>query len=293
MEAFRLRTLPLSFSSILAGSAIALQNDSFDWRIFSLTLLTTLLLQVLSNLANDYGDAVHGADHQGRKGPARMVSSGRISPEAMKKALVFFSLLSLISGIFLLYISFDPGELLFAALMLLLGLTAIWAAIKYTVGSNPYGYAGLGDLFVLIFFGWVGVIGTFFLQYRELDWTSFLPASAIGFFAVGVLNVNNMRDIHSDAEAGKRSIPVRLGLNGARKYHFFLVIAALLMLLAYAWINNFTSTQWAFLLAFPVLIFHLIKIASYKKPEEFDSQLKVLSLASFLLSLLLFWSFLD
>jgi 1,4-dihydroxy-2-naphthoate octaprenyltransferase len=290
VEAFRLRTLPLSFSSILAGSAIALQNNSFDWRIFFFTLLTTLLLQVLSNLANDYGDAIHGADHQGRKGPQRMVSSGRITAKAMKQALVLFSALCLMSGLYLLYISFGAEELIFVGVMLFLGLMAIWAAIKYTVGSNPYGYAGLGDLFVLIFFGWVGVIGTLFLQHRTMDWTYVLPASAIGLFAVGVLNVNNMRDIHSDAEAGKRSIPVRLGLSGARKYHYSLVIGGMVLMIVYAWNAGFELINWLFLLAYPILITHLIKIASYRRPEEFDPQLKVLSLGSFLLSLLWFLS---
>jgi 1,4-dihydroxy-2-naphthoate octaprenyltransferase len=288
MEAFRLRTLPLSFSSILAGSAIALLNNSFNWGIFIFTLLTTLLLQVLSNLANDYGDAIHGADHQGRKGPERMVSSGRITGHEMKNALILFSILSFLSGAFLLFLSFNSNELVYAATMLLVGLLAIWAAIRYTVGSNPYGYAGLGDLFVLLFFGLTGVIGTLFLQFRSFNWTALLPAIGIGLFAVGVLNVNNMRDIQSDEDAGKRSIPVRLGLSGARKYHYTLVIGGMVLMIVYAWNAGFELINWLFLLAYPILIIHLIKIASYRRPEEFDPQLKVLSLGSFLLSLLWF-----
>src|ERR1044071_982876 len=224
ISAFRLRTLPLSLSCIGMAAFLAAAAGKFDALLFAFCCLTTIFLQILSNLANDYGDSVNGADHAGRKGPQRAVQSGAITSSQMKNAVVLFTVLCLLSGIGLLFLAFglDWSALLF---FLVLGLLCIAAAIAYTVGRKPYGYAGLGDLSVLIFFGLVGVMGSLYLFTRRVNYTDILPALSCGFFSIAVLNVNNIRDIESDREAGKFSIPVRIGRSKAIMYHWFLLSA--------------------------------------------------------------------
>jgi 1,4-dihydroxy-2-naphthoate octaprenyltransferase len=225
LSAFRLRTLPLAFSCIITGSFLAALY-TFKWEITLLALLTTLFLQILSNLSNDYGDTVHGADSADRIGPKRAVQSGKISKASMKMAMIVFALLALISGLLLLYIALDNVKTIL--IFLLLGLSAITAAIKYTAGKNPYGYKGLGDLFVFIFFGIVGVEGVFFLHTQAFSVNGLLPASAIGLLSVAVLNLNNMRDHVSDAKAGKNTLVVKMGFENAKRYHAALIILSFL-----------------------------------------------------------------
>lgn len=284
----RLRTLPLSFSSILAGNSLALAKGVFNWSIFILTLLTTLFLQILSNFANDYGDAKHGADHSERKGPDRMVSSGKISDSQMKLAIIIFSVLSFLSGVTLLFISFSGDYYLEVGVLLLLGIASIWAAIKYTAGKNPYGYIGLGDLFVLLFFGFVGILGSMYLQSKNIEWTDLYLTFGIGFLAVAVLNVNNMRDINSDKTAGKMSIPVRIGLQYAKGYHSFLILGAALGVLI--WLDAIGLRKYSYWISplLIILVFHLIKVWRTTLPEKLDPQLKIVALSSFLISLLIF-----
>jgi 1,4-dihydroxy-2-naphthoate octaprenyltransferase len=197
VSAFRLRTLPLALSSIMMGGFLAASVNAFQWDIFLLCISTTIFLQVLSNLANDYGDSIHGADSVDRKGPSRAVQSGKISANQMKTGIIVFVLLSLISGVSLLFVAFglNWNAILF---FLGLGILSILAAIAYTVGKRPYGYAGLGDISVFIFFGLIGVLGSLYLFIHELKWEYILPAISCGVFAVGVLNINNIRDIESD-----------------------------------------------------------------------------------------------
>lgn len=285
--AARLRTLPLSFASILAGHALAIQYTDIRWDIFVLTLITTLFLQILSNFANDYGDAEHGADHDQRKGPERMVSSGRISKSAMKNGLFLTAILSFLSGLLLLFLSFSKAEIPIALGMLGLGILSIAAAIKYTSGKNPYGYRGLGDIFVLIFFGLVGVLGSLYLQSKQIGYLDLFAALAFGLQAVAVLNLNNMRDILSDKQAGKISIPVRIGFSNAKIYHAFLIISSLVLLFIYAIYNWYKVSEWAFILLYPILIIHLVKVLRTKDELQLDSQLKVVALSSFLISVLI------
>ena len=207
--AFRLRTLPLTLASIGMGAFLAAAHRALDIGIFGLCALTTILLQLLSNLANDYGDSIHGADSAERAGPSRAVQSGAITKSAMKKAIIICGLLAFLSGIGLIYMAFDFT--LNFWIFLGFGLVAIAAATTYTVGCKPYGYAGLGDLSVLIFFGFIAVLGSAFLYEKVVYWEYILPALSVGLFSVGVLNVNNIRDMESDLLAGKQSIPVRLG----------------------------------------------------------------------------------
>lgn len=296
IKAFRLRTLPLSFSNILLGTALAFAFDEGECMpnginvpVFVLTLLTTLFLQILSNLANDYGDSKKGADNENRIGPERAVQSGAISLGAMKNAILIFSLLALISGLALLYFSFD-GQLnwLFVG-FLLLGIGAIAAAIKYTVGKGAYGYSGLGDLFVFIFFGIVGVVGSFYLQTKTISWAIFLPAVTMGCFSVAVLNLNNMRDQVNDKAVGKNTLVVKLGFRNAKLYHGFLFVIAYAAFPIPFLILDFSLLN--LLLLLPVALIHALhlwKVYKVCKPVEFDPELKKIALSAFLFSLL-FW----
>nr|WP_316934317.1 1,4-dihydroxy-2-naphthoate octaprenyltransferase [Hymenobacter sp. AT01-02] len=219
--------MPLALASIMAGGFLAASQGQFRAAVVGLAALTTILLQILSNLANDYGDSQNGADSVHREGPQRAVQSGAITPQQMKKGMLVFGVLSLLSGLLLLWVALGTAGAWIFLSFFVLGLSAIWAAVNYTAGSKPYGYAGLGDASVFIFFGMVGVCGTYFLQTRTLPLPILLPAAALGCFATAVLNVNNIRDIRSDKLAGKITIPVRLGPVHARRYHWLLLLVAL------------------------------------------------------------------
>lgn len=280
LHAFRLRTLPLSLSSIGMGGFLAAMVEKFDLVIFLLCCFTTVFLQILSNLANDYGDSIHGADHAERKGPSRAVQSGAISLSQMRNAVILFSLLSLVSGIILLLISFGTN---WSAIFffLTLGLLSILAAIGYTVGKKPYGYIGLGDISVLIFFGLVGVMGSYYLFNHHVSWLEMLPALSCGLFSIAVLNVNNIRDIESDRVAGKYSVPVRIGKEKASVYHWILLSGGLLSAVFYSWINYHTPWQFLFLLTSPLLIRN--GLAIYQKPSsELDPYLKQMAFSTLL-----------
>ncbi|MCA9934442.1 MAG: 1,4-dihydroxy-2-naphthoate polyprenyltransferase, partial [Anaerolineales bacterium] len=257
----RPRTLPLALAAIVMGAFLAAAAGVFDGWVVGLAALTAVFLQILSNLANDYGDSVHGADHIERAGPKRAVQSGQIPAATMKKAMGLFALLAAISGIALLLVAFGLSALLVFLVFILLGGAAIGAAINYTNGKRPYGYAGLGDLFVLIFFGWVGVLGTYYLQAQQMEWLLLLPATSCGLLAVGVLNVNNIRDINSDRQAGKQSIPVRVGPQKARLYHWVLLAGAVGTAVIYVLLDYRSPWQFLFLLALPLLWRHGTAVA--------------------------------
>ena len=235
LQAVRLRTLPLALASIFAGSFLAYWRAAFRWEVLLLASLTTIFLQILSNLSNDYGDTVHGADSDARQGPVRAVQSGLITLPEMKRAMFLFGGLSLVAGLLLIYVSLQDWRLFLGFLGL--GLAAIWAAIRYTSGNNPYGYAGLGDISVFLFFGLVGVCGTFFLHSLSADPLSLLIAVSLGCFSTAVLNINNIRDIESDLLAGKKSIPVRIGKTKALYYHWTLIVLAYACLFVFSWLS--------------------------------------------------------
>ena len=265
---------------------MAAAYGTFDATIVFLCVLTTLFLQILSNLANDYGDSIHGADSEHREGPKRAVQAGHIKAEHMKKGMAVFSLLSLASGLLLLWVAFGTEGLYLFLIFLALGLASIWAAINYTAGSNPYGYAGLGDIFVFVFFGLVGVMGTFFLQAQTLEPSVILPAMVCGFFSMAVLNVNNIRDINSDVLAGKRSIPVRLGPKRARIYHLFLLTAGVASAVAYVLLNFNSGWQFLFVLAVPLVILNGAKVWQKQTSAELDPYLKQMAITTMLFVLL-------
>jgi 1,4-dihydroxy-2-naphthoate octaprenyltransferase len=284
LKAFRLRTLPLSLSSIFMGAFLAGRANAFRWDIFLMAVLTTIFLQILSNLANDYGDSIHGADNADRKGPQRAVQSGAISKEAMKRAVILFVILCLGSGISLLFLAFGTNWQSIGV-FLLLGLLSIAAAIAYTVGKKPYGYAGLGDISVFIFFGCVGVLGSYYLFTKQLNWEVLMPAISCGVFAVAVLNINNIRDIESDLKAGKYSVPVRIGKANATLYHGVLIICGIVAAVLYNFFTFQTSLQWLFLLATPLLFLNL-KAVTQKPSEQLDPYLRQMALATLLFVIL-------
>lgn len=283
LHAVRLRTLPLALASILAGSFLAKWQDGFRWEILLLASLTTIFLQILSNLSNDYGDTVHGADSADRQGPVRAVQSGIITLAEMKRAMYLFGFLSLISGLLLIFFALEDWKLFL--LFLGLGIAAIWAAITYTSGSNPYGYAGLGDLSVFAFFGLTGVLGTYFLHTLSFESLAVWIAISLGCFSTAVLNINNIRDIESDEKAGKKSIPVRIGREKAVQYNWVLLIIGYLSLVLFA----LFSTQYFTLLAFlasPLMLKVGFGVQKAKTSERTDPFLKIMAISTLLWTLL-------
>ena len=276
----RPRTLPLALASIIMGTGLAAADGLFDWVVALLCVLTAILLQILSNLANDYGDSFHGADRVERKGPKRAVQSGLVTAAEMRRAIILTSVAAMVAGVALLWFAFGRDAFSLTIIFVLLGAAAIGAAITYTAGKMPYGYAGLGDIAVLIFFGWVGVIGSYFLQTIRFSWVLLLPATACGLLAVAVLNVNNIRDMESDRLAGKNSMPVRLGLPRARLYHWFLLISATLLVVVYCLLNSDSLWQYLFLLALPLLLRNGLAINRVIELSTLNPWLKQMSLAS-------------
>ncbi len=285
LTALRLRTLPLALSSIGMGSFLAQMNHAFRWDIFVLACLTTVFLQILSNLANDYGDSVHGADSEHREGPARMVQSGAISPASMRIAIGFLIGLSLACGTALIYVSigFDWQVFLF---FLGLGLLAILAAVYYTAGDNPYGYLGLGDLSVILFFGLVGVIGVYYLYTGSIDTEIALPGITCGMFATAVLNVNNIRDIESDKKAGKNSIPVRIGRENAIFYHIALIAVGWMAAILFTLLNYNSPWQFAYLICLPMFMMNVRGVMTKTKSAELDPYLRQMALSTLVFVLL-------
>lgn len=292
IQAARLRTLPLSVSGILVGSFYAMSQAMFNWKIVIFALTTTLGFQVLSNFANDYGDGVKGTDNDERVGPKRAIQSGLITPKSMKKAMIITSVLTLLSAMLLIYSAFKGAYLIYSIIFLLLGLLAIASAIRYTVGSSAYGYRGYGDIFVFIFFGWVSTIGVYFMYAKQIDWLLFLPATAIGFLSVGVLNLNNMRDEASDKRSNKNTLVVKKGTVWAKKYHYFLIISAMILALVFMFINDmkdevFNFDQYIFIVAYFPLTSHLMTVKNNQNPKLLDPELKKLAISTFILALLI------
>lgn len=262
----RPKTLPLALASILVGAALASWAGQFDGITTLLALLTTLLLQILSNFANDYGDHLKGSDTAERIGPLRAIQHGAITGEQLKKALFVVGGLALLSGLALVCYTYQHWQdlLVFMAL----GALAIVAAITYTVGKKPYGYLGLGDLSVLIFFGFLAVLGTFYLQTHFLSFAILLPAFGCGLLAVAVLNINNLRDINQDKVAGKNTLIVRIGGQKGRLYHLALLILAVSSYLIFAIYHFQIWYQYLFVLTIPLLVKHGLFVYRHQQPEQ-------------------------
>lgn len=297
LQAARLRTLPLSLSGIIMGSFIARwrlvnQGENWDISIFILALLVTLLYQILSNFANDYGDGIKGTDqHRASEAESRAVASGRISAEQMKKAVILLSILSLLATVILLSRAFFPDFIQEFWIFIGLGIACILAAIGYTVGKKPYGYLGLGDLMVFLFFGWVSVGGSYFLFTKSWSWDILMPATAIGMMGAAVLNLNNMRDIESDRLSGKKTLALRLGFRNAMIYEVILLMLPLIIILTFLGYNGFLEAGKVYPFIVMILIFPLTglrrKIMKVNEPKELDPFLKQVGIMTLVMALLL------
>ena len=288
---FRLRTLPLSLSGIIIAGSIAYYNGYFDVIIFSLAILVTLGLQILSNLANDYGDGVKGTDNRNRIGPERGIQSGKISPKEMFDAIKI-NIIVLIFLIFMLIFSaFGTHHFLSSIVFFILGFMAIYAALRYTIGETAYGYRGLGDLMVFLFFGIISVLGAYYLFAKSLEHVLIMPACIVGLLSTAVLNLNNMRDLKSDTESDKITVAVKLGLIKAKNYHAFLLIFALILGMLFSLLYYRSLMNLLFLVTFIPIVRHIVFVYKVKEVKELDSQLKILALSTFVLSLTLGLSF--
>ncbi|EGU30057.1 1,4-dihydroxy-2-naphthoate octaprenyltransferase [Vibrio ichthyoenteri ATCC 700023] len=285
LDAARPKTLPLALVSILTGSVLAFSNHHFSFSVAILAFITATLLQILSNLANDYGDAVKGTDNEARLGPTRAIQSGAVTPKTMRQAIIINIIFTIIAGLILVLHALTNWESIVAFLGL--GLLAIMAAIAYTVGNKPYGYVGLGDISVFIFFGLLGVAGTFFLHTGIVDLSLALPAIGCGLLAVAVLNINNMRDIENDEQCGKRTVAVRLGQRRAKQYHFILLGGAVLAFIAYLLLQP--APIWLmlpFLLSVLVVYKHGRAVWLAKQPADIAPMMPIVVKCSLLTNLL-------
>ncbi len=297
IKAARLRTLPLSMSGIIMGSFIArwriLENGgTWDWKIFAMAILVTLLYQILSNFANDYGDGIKGTDKlRGNEAEQRAVASGKISAKQMRNAVILFAILSLIATVALLYLAFYPDFIKEFWTFVGLGIACILAAIGYTVGKKPYGYLGLGDIFVFVFFGLVSVCGSYFLFTKTFDWDILIPATAVGMLSTAVLNLNNMRDIESDKLSGKKTLALRLGFKYAMVYEIVLLMLPLILILTFLGVNGFIKDGKYYPFIVMILLFPMTalrrKIMGVKEPRELDPFLKQVGILTLMMAVLL------
>lgn len=287
VSTMRLRTLPLSVSGIILASCLAEYKGVFNWKIGILAILTTLSLQILSNLANDYGDGIKGTDNNDRIGPERAIQSGRILPKDMFAAIKINILISVILAIALIYVAFGSEHFLLTLLFFALGIASVVAAMRYTMGNNAYGYKGLGDVFVFVFFGLVSVIGCYVLYAKTIDHLVFLPACTVGLLSVGVLNLNNMRDIVSDKKSNKITLAVKLGQQKVKIYHTLLIVFAMVLSALFGILYYTSPYNLIFVVAYVPLIVHIKKVFKTSNPKLLDPELKKLALTTVLLAILM------
>jgi 1,4-dihydroxy-2-naphthoate octaprenyltransferase len=288
LHAARLRTLPLSVSGVVVGTALANYYGSGDTLIFMLALFTTIGFQVTSNFANDYGDGIRGTDNDDRIGPKRALQSGLLSRRTLRKGIWVSVVIDVILVISLIYVAFGPQNLIFSVLFLALGAASIWAALKYTIGTSAYGYRGLGDVFVFLFFGLVAVLGTLFLYTKFLTLMAFLPAIAIGLLSAGVLNLNNLRDYASDKKSNKNTLVVYLGFESGKLYHYILILSAFICISVFSFLN---FEGWRFYLpslAFIPIFLHLKNVYRTDSPALLDPELRNLAWSCFFLAVLMY-----
>jgi 1,4-dihydroxy-2-naphthoate octaprenyltransferase len=291
INAARLRTLPLSLSGIVVGTALGSLYGQFRLDIFVFALLTTIGYQITSNFANDYGDGVKGTDNENRVGPKRALQSGKLSRYELKIGILFSIFLCTLLTVALLLVSFGTRNLLFTLIFGILGILSIWAAIKYTIGSSAYGYKGLGDLFVFLFFGLLGVMGSMFLYTKTLYTMAILPAMAIGLLSTGVLNLNNLRDYESDKASNKNTLIVKMGIKNGKIYHALLITISFICMLVFTGMQYHHWKNTIHLVAYVPIFVHLNKMWKLKNTVQLDPELKKLALSTFLLSILFYFSF--
>lgn len=285
IKALRLRTLPLSLSGIILGSFIAAKNGYWNGTIFTLAMATTVLFQILSNLANDLGDSLKGADNEERIGPMRAVQSGIISLKEMKNAVILTSILSLCTALPLIYLGTQHMPTSVLWLYVVLTGLCILAAITYTIGKKAYGYSGFGDVFVFLFFGMVSVLGVYTLYSKSFEWMTILPAISIGAFSTAVLNLNNMRDRINDEKVGKKTFVVKIGGEKAKIYHLFLILLGIVSLAIFLFKSS-NNLSFIGLVPSVLLLIHLLKVMKTTNPADFDPELKKVALSTFAIAVL-------
>lgn len=292
MNAARLRTLPLSVSGVVVGTALANYHEKNDILIFILALMTTIAFQVTSNFANDYGDGVRGTDNEDRIGPQRALQSGLLTRKELKHGIYVSIGISLIFVMAVLYFSFGVENIEYFALFLVLGFLSIWAAVKYTVGDSAYGYKGLGDIFVFVFFGLLAVMGSMFLYTKSFtNYYALLPAITIGVLSTGVLNLNNLRDYKSDKKAHKNTLIVKMGFENGKNYHYILLLTGFISMLVFIMLNFESWHHFLPLAAFVPVFVHIRKVVNTQSPALLDPELKKLALSTFLMALLFYITF--
>ena len=274
IQSLRLRTLPLSVSGIILGSGLA--YPQMDWKVFALAICTTLSLQILSNLCNELGDAQKGtdADQQGRT--AYGLQAGTITEKQMKIMIGLFIGLCIVFGLVLIGVSFGTFWCWQSGIFIALGALAIIGAIKYTLGKHSYGYIGLGDLGVFLFFGLLSTMGAYYLQTQTITEEIVWMGVAIGLPCVGVLNLNNVRDMDNDRKHGKKTFASLLGQRGGRMYHSYLLIGCLAIMATYG--------HWWTLCITPVWAWHLWYVWTHT--EKLDKQMPVLMFTTLIVSIL-------
>ncbi len=291
INAARPRTLPLALSGVFMGCGLAWFYGAIDATVSVLAIVTATLIQVFSNFANDYGDSQKGTDNQFRLGPTRTVQSGEISHKEMETGMIVVGGLSFLTGILLVYLgTWHISKIAFFT-FIGFGILSLIAAYFYTAGKKTYGYIGLGDLFVFLFFGLLPVPGVFYLNAGFLLAEIFLLAVTIGLFSTGVLNLNNMRDIVNDRNSGKITIPVRIGAQKARFYHLSMILGGWIFALVFT-LKYFQSIwQLLFLVTLPFFVLDLWKIFRIQNEKELDPFLKRLALSTLAFTLLFCFGF--
>ena len=284
IASMRLRTLPLSMSGVILGLMLAAADYQVRWDTIVLTLLTTAFLQILANVSNEYGDYKSGTDSSDRKGPAYSLTGGFLTENDFKVMIWIYIILCAVSGLALIKISFGTLIDLEPALMILLGAAAIKAATHYTLGKNPYGYRGLGDIYVFLFFGLVSVLGAYYVASHNLRPLMLLPASAIGLFSVGVLNVNNIRDMETDART-RKTIPLRIGERNAKIYQTALVAGGWICMTVFTFLRIPDPWHFLFLATLPLFLIHIVGVWK-KSGKALDPMLPLLVMSTFAFSIL-------
>ena len=285
IKSMRLRTLPLSLSGVILGVTLAADKTDVSPWTAALIFLTTVYLQILSNLSNELGDTLSGTDSADRQGPKYALGSGDMTIGDIKKLILMFIGLCVISGLAMIQVSFGSLFKTESICLEALGAAAIVGAMKYTLGKNPYGYRGLGDVFVFIFFGLVSVLGGYYVAARELPpLIMLLPASAIGCFSVGVLNVNNIRDMKTDA-VNRVTVAIKLGMKGARIYQTILITLGWALILVFCAVYDFAPGHYIFIITLPLYIKHLQGVWT-RSERALDPMLPMLVISTFFLSIL-------
>lgn len=282
VKSLRLRTLPLSLAGVILGMSLAAADYRVSLAAALLTALTTVCLQILSNLANELGDVLHGASSELRQGPRYGLDSGELSVRDMKRLVALFVLLCVASGTAMIKCSFGTLLSFDSVCLMMLGAAAIGAALKYTLGRNPYGYRGLGDIYVFIFFGLVSIMGGYFVTAHTFGSWMLFPAAAMGFFSTGVLNVNNIRDIEADRDT-RVTVAMKLGERRAKIYQTVLIALGWACMLAYCSMRFFDPRHYLFIISLPLFVMHLISVWK-NTGKGLDRSLPLLVMASFLFS---------